>query len=132
MNIDLINYRRKRAKEALADAKSIFEHASLFSTVNRIYYAIFYQVVALLLTKDLTSKKHTGIRSLFNKEFVKTEIIQEELAEFYNRMFEFRQKDDYGDFVEFEKQKVKEWLNKTENFINRIEEVIENLTQEKK
>lgn len=34
-----------------------------------------------------------------------------ELGRFYSRMYDFRQKGDYGDFVEFEKEKVEEWLD---------------------
>ncbi|MCL6500902.1 MAG: HEPN domain-containing protein [Candidatus Pacearchaeota archaeon] len=124
MNLELINYRRKRAKDTLEDAKIMFNKVSLFTTVNRIYYAIFYEVLALLLTKDLSSSKHSGVRALFNREFVKSKIVKEEYADFYNRMFDFRQKGDYGDFVEFEREKVKEWLSKAERFINEVDEII--------
>jgi len=57
MDIELIDFRRERAKETLRDAKVMFEKASLFSTVNRIYYSIFYGVIALLLTEGLSSSK---------------------------------------------------------------------------
>ncbi len=124
VNIELLNYRRGKAKETLNDAKVMFGKASLFSTVNRIYYSIFYEVLALLLTKDLVSSKHSGIRAIFNREFVKSGIVKEEYADFYNIMFDFRQKADYGDFVEFEKEKVREWLIKAEDFVNFIEEII--------
>ena len=96
----------------------------LIAAVNRIYYAIFYEVLALLLTKGLSSSKHSGVRSLFNKEFVKPGIISEEYGDFYNRMFGFRQRGDYEDFVEFDYEKVKSWFDNTKDFINSIEQVI--------
>lgn len=37
MNVELINYRRKKAKEIFKDAKITFNKVSLFTTVNRIY-----------------------------------------------------------------------------------------------
>jgi hypothetical protein len=58
---ELIDYRRNRAKETLRDAKILFDSGSLFSSVNRIYYAMFYQVTALLLTENLSSPKHSGV-----------------------------------------------------------------------
>lgn len=58
---DLIKYRREKAREAIEDARILFERERLFSSVNRIYYALFYQVTALLKTKDLSSPKHTEI-----------------------------------------------------------------------
>ena len=94
------------------------------AAVNRMYNAIFYEVIALLLTKGLSSSKHSGVRSLFNKEFVKPGIISEEYGDFYNRMFGFRQRGDYEDFVEFDYEKVKSWFDSTKDFINSIEQVI--------
>jgi len=132
MNLELINYRREKAKNTLKDAKVMFDKVSHFATVNRIYYAIFYEVIALLLTKDLSSSKHSGVRALFNREFIKTGIIREKLGDFYNNMFEFRQKGDYGDFVEFEKEKVHDWLKKAEYFINAIDEIITDIIEEQK
>lgn len=52
---DLIKYRLEKSKETLQDAKIMFEKASLNSTVNRIYYAMFYAVNSLLLSKNLSS-----------------------------------------------------------------------------
>lgn len=130
MKKELIRYRRGRAKETLEEAKIVFRNKKLFATVNRIYYSIFYEVIALLLTKDLSSSKHSGVRSIFNKEFVKTGIVPEKLGEFYNKMFEFRQRGDYEDFVEFEEVQVKQWLEEAENFINEIERIISKIIEE--
>ena len=124
-NKDLLSYRRQKAKETLTDAKILLDANSLNSSVNRIYYSLFYAVSALLYLKGLSSSKHTGIKSLFNEQFVKTGLVDAKLGRFYSRMFEFRQKSDYADFVEFEKKKVEEWFKESERFIQEIEKVIE-------
>ena len=125
MNEALIRYRREKSREALEDAYILFKAGRLFSTLNRIYYALFYEVMALLLTKDLSSAKHTGIRALFNEHFVKTGKVSVELGKFFTRMYDFRQKGDYADFVQFEEEKMKEWLASAEHFINELDRVIE-------
>jgi uncharacterized protein (UPF0332 family) len=84
-----------RANETLDDAKILFDNGKLSSSVNRIYYAMFYAVSALLLTKGLSSSKHSGVLALFNKEFVNTTVVEREAGRFYNEIFEFRQKGDY-------------------------------------
>ena len=132
MKEKIINYRRERAKETLEEAKIMFDNSKLFATVNRIYYAIFYEAVALLLTKGLYSSKHSGIRSLFNREFVKTGIVGEEFGDFYNKMFEFRQRGDYEDLVEFNKEDIKTWLEKAEEFIKVIDEIVAKAIEEQK
>ena len=54
---DLVIYRRAKAVETLDDARVLVEHGRLDSAVNRIYYAVFYIVSALLLTRRLSSSK---------------------------------------------------------------------------
>jgi uncharacterized protein (UPF0332 family) len=119
--IDLAKYRLEKARNTLSDAKKYINDATLESTVNRIYYAMFYAVNAFLVTKGLSSSKHSGVRSLFNREIVNKGLIERQWGEFYSDMFDRRQKGDYEDFVRFEKQDVEEWLGKAEEFINKIE-----------
>jgi len=121
---DLVAYRLMRAKEAMDDAKILFENNKLFSTVNRIYYAMFYAVNGLLLLKGLSSAKHSGVLGLFNKEIVLPGMMGREWGKFYNAMFAFRQKADYKDFVTFETEDVKEWIDKGSEFIVMIDELI--------
>ncbi len=125
MNEDLIRYRREKSRETLEDAHLLFQAGRLFSTLNRIYYALFYEVMALLLTKNLSSAKHTGIRALFNEHFIRTGKVSVELGKFFSRMYDFRQKGDYADFVKFEAEKMKEWLTLAEHFIKELDQVIE-------
>ena len=124
MNEDLIRYRREKSKETLEDAYILFRAGRLFSALNRIYYALFYEVMALLLTKDLSSARHTGVRALFNEHFVRTGKVSVESGRFFSRMYDFRQKGDYADFVQFEEAKIKEWLVLAESFISEVDQVI--------
>ena len=122
--IDLAKYRLEKAKNTLSYAKSYINDTTLDSTVNRIYYAMFYAVNALLITKGLYSSKHSGVRSIFNREIVNEGLIEKQWGEFFTDMFDRRQKGDYKDFVEFEKQEVEEWLKKSEEFINIIDKLV--------
>jgi uncharacterized protein (UPF0332 family) len=94
---DLVLYRMARAEETLEDAR-ILAHAGRWNAcVNRLYYSCFYAVSALLVRHGLSSSKHTGVRSLFNRHYVKTDKIPKSLARIYNDLFERRQEGDYGD-----------------------------------
>ena len=105
--------------------KVMLTTTTLDSTVNRLYYAMFYAVNALLITKELYSSKHSGVRSIFNREIVNEGLIEKQWGEFFTDMFDRRQKGDYKDFVKFEKQDVEEWLKKSEEFINKIEQLLQ-------
>ncbi len=128
---DLIKYRREKAAKTLEDASTLFDTGSFFSTVNRIYYALFYEVTALLLTRNLSSAKHSGIRSMFNEHFVKTGIVDVEIGKFFSRMFDFRQKGDYADFIEFKEAEVKEWLKAAQEYLKQLEQIITNQDESK-
>ena len=124
---EIIEYWRKRARESLDDAKLLLENKRLHSAVNRIYYALFYQVSALLLAKSLSFSKHSGVLAAFNREFVRTGKIDKELGKFYNRMFEHRRTGDYGELVEFKEEDVIRWLKAAEEFLDTVEKLMEEL-----
>ena len=121
---ELVNYRRVKAVETLDDARVLIEHGRLESAVNRIYYAVFYIVSALLLTRDLSSSKHSGVKSMFIQNFVKTKSVSLEDGSFYSSIFEFRQKADYADYVNFDLETVRQWIKQAEDFIAHIDELI--------
>ena len=127
--IDLINYRTSKAGEMLRDARTLVDTGSLSSAVNRIYYALFYEVTALLMTKDMSSSKHSGVRSLFNEHFVKTGLVDTDYGKFLSVMYDFRQKGDYEDFAVFEKERVFDWLSKSEAFLSELERLIDKLIE---
>jgi uncharacterized protein (UPF0332 family) len=121
---DIIEYRRNKASDTIIDARILFERKRFFSAVNRIYYALFYEVTALLGTKNISSPKHTGIKSLFFIHFIKTNIVDKEIGKFYSRMFDLRQDGDYDDFIVFEEEKVKTWLELAEKYIKILDQII--------
>ena len=66
-----VNYRLEQAQEALDDAKYLIDgNRSPQSIVNRSYYAMFYAALALLQKISKAPSKHSGVISLFDKEFV--------------------------------------------------------------
>ncbi|HLP44793.1 MAG TPA: HEPN domain-containing protein [Candidatus Kapabacteria bacterium] len=123
---DFMKYRREKAAQTLADARYLFEGKRLFSAVNRIYYALFYEVSVLLQVRNFSSPKHTGIIALFNKHFIKTGIVEVEIGKFYSQMFEFRQQGDYETMVVFEEEKIKRWLETAEKYMKTLEACIDN------
>jgi hypothetical protein len=84
---DLVKYRLSRADEALEEAELLYKSNHLNASVNRLYYACFYAVSALLLNEGLSSSKHSGIRSLFIQRWVKTGRVSKELGQFYRQIF---------------------------------------------
>jgi len=124
-NRDLIQYRIDRALETLEDARILQKSKRWKACVNRLYYACYYAVSALLLQKGLFSSKHTGIRSMFNLHFVKSGKVPKYYAKTFNDLFERRQESDYVDFVRFTERQVHPWVEQTEKFVEFINDLIQ-------
>ena len=120
----LVMYRLERARESLEEASILLEcrHGNAF--VNRLYYACFYAVSALLLTRGLSSAKHGGVRSLFHQNFVKPGLVDTELGQIYDRLFDNRQKGDYADLVRFDPDEVSEWYDEAREFVEIAGDIV--------
>jgi len=122
---DVVRYRLQRARDTLEDARVLADASRWSACVNRLYYACFYAVSALLLQDGFSSAKHTGVRSLFNHHFVKTDRVPKVLAQVYNDLFARRQESDYLDFVHLEAVQVRPWIEEAEQLVEHVAFLIE-------
>ena len=120
----IVIYRLNRSDESLEEALILLKRDHVNTFVNRLYYACFYAVTALLLSKGLSSSKHSGVRALFHQNFVKNELITREMGKFYDKLFDTRQKGDYADLVYFDKKEVGSWFDEAKIFISSIKNLI--------
>lgn len=121
---DYINYRLERADESLSEAKLLAEGNHWNTVANRLYYACFYAVNALLLKSDINAKSHTGVRNKFHELIYSAKRTEEGLAKVYSELFDLRHIGDSEDMVVFDEERVKPLLAKTESFIARVKEII--------
>lgn len=118
----LIRYRLSQARDSVKEAEVLLrERMSFRSVINRLYYAMFYAVLALLQEKDVGTSKHSGVIALFDKEFIKTGIFDKDFSKVLHRAFELRQKGDYMEQAEITKQDIDEIQPKAQEFINKVE-----------
>jgi hypothetical protein len=120
-----VKYWIEKCLQSLEAAEDDLIAGRLSFSVNRIYYACFYIVSALLLQRDLKFKKHSGVKASFHKNFVRQGLVSPDDGRFYNKLFEARQRGDYIEFVYFKKPQVEEWLNEAKRFVNKIKRLIE-------
>ena len=121
---DYSNYRIQKAKETIGEVENHILNEFWNTAINRMYYACFYAVSALLVKHGIETSSHKGIRQQFGKMFVKTGKFNKELAKHYTDLFEKRHKGDYNDFFEFDKETVTRLLPISKEFIKKIEELI--------
>ena len=121
---DYINYRILKAEETYSDSMLLVGHGRYNSAVNRLYYACFYIVSALLISRGLQAGTHNGAKILFFREFVKPGIIQPAFGTLYSNLFDWRQEADYSDFIDFDRATLEELIVDTRNFIHTVKSLI--------
>jgi uncharacterized protein (UPF0332 family) len=120
----LIRYRLKQATETISDVQLLIDNNRLRSAVNRIYYGMFYSLLALALANQFETSKHSQLIGWFNKNFINEGLIDARYGKIVNRAFNKRTKGDYDTFVDFEKEIVIEMFTEMQEFIATIESYI--------
>jgi len=88
--------------------------------MTRMYYACFYAVIALLLNNNIETQTHDGARTQFGLHFIKTGKIKKEFGVLFSKLFDFRQKGDYGDLFDYDEELTRPLIEKVKNFIDEI------------
>ena len=121
---DYIIYRLEKAWKTFEDAKSLADIKSWNSSMNRLYYACFYSVLALFSKHNLNSRTHSGVKTQLSLHFVKTGLLDKESGLLYGDLFDLRQKGDYGDFFDFEERDILLVIPRVEEFLKKIDALI--------
>jgi len=121
----LIDYRLEKADMALADAAFLADAGKYGLAVNRLYYALYYAASALLLSKDIITRRHSGLMSQIHLNFVKTGILSPDEGALFKVMFSLRHEDDYEDFIEVERADVEEYTPQVSALVKKLKSLVE-------
>jgi uncharacterized protein (UPF0332 family) len=101
---EMVRYWWSKALDSMASARRESEAGSYSYAMNRLYYAVFYAVSAVLLGRQQSFKKHSGVRAAFHRQFIRTGLLDMKWGRLYDQLFEDRQEGDYIVFVSFESE----------------------------
>ena len=118
---ELIKYRLDEAKESVADVQLLIDNDRYRAAVNRIYYGMFYSLLALGLAYKFETSKHQQLLGCYNKNFIHEGLIDSKFGEIINKASKRRTKSDYESFVEFKKDDIVEMFEEMKEFIVEIE-----------
>lgn len=92
--------------------------------VNRMYYAVFHAVSALLIHNALQVHTHRGALNAFNKEFVRTGIFSIEEGRLFSQLEGLRERGDYNCFIDASEDEVVPLIEPLKALINKIKQEI--------
>lgn len=130
--IELADYRLNKGKEKLSVANLLFEEKFYLDAVSKAYYAMYQVARAILITKGMDSRKHSGIISLFNQHFVKTGLVARDFGKMLAKTRDIRESSDYEDFYIISKEEAKLAISNAERFIREIEKILKEIITEGK
>ncbi|MBP5547002.1 MAG: HEPN domain-containing protein [Bacteroidales bacterium] len=91
---------------------------------NRLYYAAYYAVSALLLQAGHSVQTHHGIIQMLGLHFIKTGILDSKYGTLYGQLFSLRQTGDYGDTFGLTEAQVLPLVPQTEELIKAVASLI--------
>ena len=119
--LELVKLRMQQAEETLHEAQILEAERANRGAINRAYYAMFYATLAILATKGLGSSKHSGVISLFDREFVKPGDLPKELSRSLHMAFEHRQQADYGELTQLDEAAATREIQEAHIFIQNVQ-----------
>lgn len=93
----MVELRIAKAYRAYEEAKGVVALKYWETIANRLYYAAYNAVTALLVANGDTAQTHSGVRHIFGLKFIKTGVLSSETGRLYHRLFSMRQTGDYDD-----------------------------------
>lgn len=123
--IELSKRRLEIAHERMNSARILLDADDYKAVANRLYYAVFSAMRAVLALDGFDSKKHSGIIARFRQSYIKTGIFSTEMSKIIDDLEVIREDSDYDDFYIISKDDVKIQSQKAEHFVSEVEKCLE-------
>ena len=86
----------EKSAQSMRAAELLLNEGYFSFAASRAYYSMFYGVEALLLSRELSFSKHSGVIAAFGKHFVKAGAFNSRFHRYLLNAFELRNAGDYG------------------------------------
>ena len=119
----VVEFRIEKAFRAYEQAQGVAELKYWETIANRLYYAAYNAVSALLIAGGDTAQTHSGVIHMFGLRYIKTGILPAETGRLYHKLFTMRQTGDYDDTYGLIEQDVLPYVVPTGQLIESVSEL---------
>ncbi len=117
----------RKAEKFVDTAKMLLDYGDYDSCVSRCYYAMFFLVEAVLMTKGLRPTSHKGAITLFGQHFVKLGVFDRELGKVLTEAYDKRLLGDYAVGISISREEAEDLLARCERFLDELKGYLESL-----
>lgn len=93
----IVEFRIEKARRAFEQAQGVVELQYWETIANRLYYATYNAVSAMLIAYGYTTRSHDGVIHLFGQHFVKPGKVDVKDGKLYHHLYTMRLTGDYDD-----------------------------------
>ena len=116
----VVESRLEKANRAYEQAKGIVELKYWETIANRLYYAAYYAVSALIVAHGEQPQTHSGVIHLLGMHFIRTGLLNADIGKLYHRLFTMRQTSDYDDTYGLTEEDVLPYIEPTGQLIEKV------------
>lgn len=120
----LVALELKKAQETYEEIGILINAKRLNGAANRMYYAVFHAVCALLINDGHQVNTHKGSHALFNQQYIKAGVLPKEYGQLYNQLQTMREESDYNCAYDVEIEELQQRLEPAKKLIEAIEELV--------
>ena len=117
----LVALELKKARETYDEIEILVTANRLNGAANRMYYAVFHAVCALLIHDGIQVNTHKGSHALFSQQYIKTGILPREYGQLYNQLQTMREESDYNCAYDVDIDELQQRLEPAKQMIEDIE-----------
>ena len=125
-----IKNRVQSANETIGEISSHIENKYWNTEGNRMYYACFHAVTALLAKYKIFASTHSGTIRMFGQHIVLSGKIKKELGKHYSELFEKKQGGDYSTMFKFDEETISRLHKPSVELIHTIEAILDEESDE--
>lgn len=120
----LVNLEYEKGKSFLEQAEKIVELGYWDMVANRLYYAVFHAISALLIKNGHKVGTHKGVVLLFGQHYIKTGIFSPVEGRLYSQLQTMREKADYVCTFQTSQEEITPMLEPARKMIEKIGSII--------
>jgi uncharacterized protein len=117
---EIVVYWLEKGAQDLESAKENLSAGRLQNAVRDACFACFHSFSAVLIKAGRTFRKHSEVRSIPHRDYVKGKKLAVEWGKHYDWPFDNRQKADYRPLVDFDVEQVRDIIEKSEGFLRMM------------
>ena len=114
----------EKARNTLCEVETLIENDLWNGAANRLYYAVFHAVSALLIHDGHQVSTHQGSHALFGLHYIKSEKLPAEFGRLYSQLQTMREESDYNCIYDVTPEELTEKIDPAKRLIAAIETLI--------